>query len=86
MQNSIKRVKIYGAEWCPYCVSAKKLFTNLEIDFDYIDVDQHQNEKDQIQKQYNWDTVPMIFIDGKFEGGFSDVSAKLRSGKINFDI
>lgn len=27
----------------------------------------------------------MIFIDGKFEGGFNDVSSKLKSGKIQLE-
>ncbi|KAL4429465.1 hypothetical protein ABPG74_001310 [Tetrahymena malaccensis] len=83
--NSKPRVQIYGADWCPYCNNAQKLFTNLNVKYEYIDTDKHPEKKQELYKQLNWDTIPMIFIDGKFEGGYSDVQTKLKSGKYQFD-
>lgn len=64
MDNTQTRVIIYGADWCPYCTNAKKLFSNLNVKFDYIDTDAKPQEKLDLYKKHNWKSIPMIFIDG----------------------
>ena len=76
--QSNKRVVIYGADWCGYCQNAKKFFTNLDAEFDFINTDENPQKLEDLLKAHNWKSIPMIFIDGKFEGGFSDVSEKFR--------
>ena len=29
-------IKIYGADWCPDCVTAKKFLNSKEVKFEYI--------------------------------------------------
>ena len=31
-------IKVYGADWCPDCVNAKKILNSKEIEFEYIDI------------------------------------------------
>ncbi|EPY34697.1 glutaredoxin 3 [Strigomonas culicis] len=39
--------------------------------------------REQIFKQYEHDTVPAIFINGKFIGGCSDLQALQKSGELS---
>ena len=34
----MKNVKVYGADWCSDCVTAKKFLESKKIDFEYIDI------------------------------------------------
>ena len=31
-------IKVYGADWCPDCVNAKKFLNSKGIEFEYIDI------------------------------------------------
>ncbi|VDN44508.1 unnamed protein product [Dibothriocephalus latus] len=69
-------VLVFTKTTCPYCVKVKKRFTDLNIPFGYLDLDQKANGS-TIQKALKEisgvETVPQIFFRGKFMGGCSDV-------------
>ena len=39
MSSSDNKVVLYGTRMCPYCVAARRLLANLEIDYKNIPVD-----------------------------------------------
>lgn len=78
----MKSVTIYTKPTCPYCVRAKELFNSLNVPFEEIDVLEHPDQREAVSKQYNWMTVPMIFIGDQFVGGFDDVSKLAGEGKL----
>jgi glutaredoxin 3 len=76
-------VLIYSTSNCPYCVSARELFKSLKQDFEEIKLDTNPELRMKLSQENNgWRTVPMIFIDGKFLGGFSDVSEIHKKGQL----
>ncbi len=60
------KIKIYGANWCSDCVSAKDFLKSKGIEFQYIDIAENQ-EAIKIIESINSGKriVPTIDIDGK---------------------
>lgn len=83
------KAQVYGRENCPYCVKAKDLLEQKEIDFEYIDIVTTGIGKDGLSKLCGKEisTVPQIFLDGELIGGYSELLAKLtEENSISFDI
>lgn len=79
----MSKVIIYTTNYCPYCTNAKNLFKNLNIPFEEISLDNEPELRTKLSKENNgWRTVPMIFINGKFVGGFDDVNKLHQSNSL----
>jgi glutaredoxin 3 len=79
----MKSVKVYSADWCPYCVRAKRLLEEKSVPFQEINVDKEPGAREAITKQTGHKTIPQIFIGEKFIGGFSELSALNSSGELD---
>jgi glutaredoxin 3 len=78
------RVIVYSKETCPYCVMAKKLLTQKGVEnIEEIRIDLNPEERDKMIEKTNRMTVPQIFIGEFHVGGFDDLSALNRSGKLD---
>lgn len=73
----MKEVKVYSKNHCPYCVKAKQLLKSKNIPFQEIDLTNDSATQDKLVQETGWQTVPMIFIDGKLIGGFDNLNALL---------
>lgn len=77
-------VEIYTTRYCPYCVSAKALLTRKEVAFVEIDVTGDSEGRGKMVERANGRmTVPQIFIGTVHVGGFDDLYAMERSGKLD---
>ena len=76
------KVIVYSTRICPYCVQAKRLLQNQGIDFEEIDLSSDYDKRDELSQKYNWQTVPMIVIGEDFIGGFNELYALKRDGKL----
>lgn len=81
-QMTAKRVKIYVANYCPYCRRAENLLTQKGILFDAVDVTDDDKTRAWLVQTTGFKTVPQIFIDGKPIGGFDNLSELDRAGKL----
>lgn len=81
----MKPVTIYSKATCPYCISAKRLLDQKGVAYTEIDVfGMSQAETDEVAVKTNhYRTVPKIFIGDTFIGGFSDLDALNRQGKLD---
>ncbi|RTK93968.1 MAG: glutaredoxin 3 [Neisseriaceae bacterium] len=78
------KVIVYSKETCPYCVMAKKLLTQKGVEnIEEIRIDLNPEERDKMIEKTNRMTVPQIFIGDFHVGGFDDLSALNRSGKLD---
>ena len=66
---------MYSKSFCPYCVRAKNLLTQKGVKFEEINLDGKLDELDALKKKTGQMTVPMVFINDKLIGGFSELSA-----------
>lgn len=76
-------ITIYSTPICPYCVRAKKLLEEKGETYTEIDVSDADERAKLIEKAGGRKTVPQIFIGDHHVGGYDDLSALDRSGKLD---
>lgn len=76
-------VKIYTKDNCPYCRMAKELLSSRQINFEEIRIDLDPAKQDEMIKLSNRRSVPQIFINNQSIGGYDDLAALTRSGKLD---
>ncbi len=78
------KVVVYSKETCPYCVMAKKLLAQKGVtEISEIRIDLNPEQRDEMIAITGRMTVPQIFIGETHVGGFDDLSALNRSGKLD---
>jgi glutaredoxin 3 len=79
----MSRVTIYCTTDCPYCVMAKKYFEREKIAYIENDITDDEATWERLSNDNKgWRTVPMIFIDGHFIGGFDELTKLGKEGKL----
>jgi len=76
-------VRIYVTTFCPYCVQAKRLLKKKEVTYTEINVDSRDDLRTWLVGASGQRTVPQVFINGKSVGGFTDIDALDRKGKLD---
>lgn len=76
------KVTIYSKNYCPYCVRAKEFFAKKQIGFHEINVEKDAAGYEELKNRTHHMTVPQIFIDDKFIGGYTDLIAKVNRGEL----
>ncbi|MBR7060016.1 MAG: glutaredoxin 3 [Neisseriaceae bacterium] len=77
-------VKIYTSGTCPYCNMAKRLLQEKGINtWEEIRIDNIQNGREEMINITGRRTVPQIFIGETHVGGFDDLNALNRNGKLD---
>ena len=77
-----KKATVYSTTYCPYCVRAKNLLQSKGIEFEEIDLSHNEALKQKIMQQTGLRTVPQIFIDNQFVGGYQELEALNQAGKL----
>ncbi len=77
------KVEIYTTQWCPYCSAAKSLLAQKGVAYDEIDAEDPEVRSAMVQRANGRRTVPQIFIGETHVGGFDDMSALDRRGKLD---
>lgn len=77
------KVVMYMKVPCPYCVNAKRFLEEKGVQYDVIDLTDNPEELQRIKNETGWRTVPIIMIDGKLIGGYSDMKALNDEGKLD---
>lgn len=77
-------VEVYTTTYCPYCVRAKELLKAKGVDYKEINVEGDDDARAALVKRSDGRrTVPQIFINGQGIGGFDDMYALDRAGKLD---
>ena len=76
-------VKIYTRRWCGYCTAAERMLTQKGVEFEQIDATGDPALRKWLLEATGRSTVPQIFIDGKPIGGYDDMRALDRTGKLD---
>jgi len=78
-----KKVLMYGSAWCGYCAAARALLQSKRVDFEEIDLMEHPDRRREMQDRSGRRSVPQIFIGDRHIGGFDDLNALERQGKLD---
>lgn len=80
----MKPVEIYTSPLCGFCHAAKRLLTAKGVAFSEVDVlGQPDRKTEMIQRAGGRRTVPQIFIGDEHVGGYDDLDALERAGKLD---
>ena len=80
----MKSVTLYTTPFCGYCLAAKRLLTGKGIGFDEIDIAADPSRRgEMLQRARGLRTVPQIFVGDEHIGGFDEMYALERAGKLD---
>jgi len=76
-------VTIYTTKVCPYCLAAKRLLGALDADYTEVRLDREPELRRQLgEENGGWRTVPMVFVGGRFIGGFAELRELHLKGEL----
>lgn len=79
----MKQFDIYTTAICPYCVAAKQFLARKGWGYEEIRIDLDPTRRDEmLTRSGGRRTVPQIFIDQNHIGGFDDLVAADRGGRL----
>ena len=82
----MNKIEIYTTQTCPFCIKAKRLLQMLKLDYTEHDVSESFDGMcAELAEKFNRSisTVPQIIINDKYVGGYTDLEALYKSGKLN---
>lgn len=78
------RVVMYSTGVCPYCVMAERLLKAKGVDtIEKVRIDLEPEQRALMMEKTGRRTVPQIYIGDTYVGGFDDLSALDRQGKLD---
>ncbi|XP_059642274.1 glutaredoxin [Cornus florida] len=82
---STNPVVVFSKSYCPYCVSVKKLLTEVGATFKAIELDTESDGSEVQSALREWTgqrTVPNVFIGGNHIGGCDATTGMHNQGKL----
>ncbi|WDR01392.1 glutaredoxin 3 [Devosia algicola] len=77
------KIEIYTTPTCPYCHAAKSLLVQKGADYEEITVLDPSLRAQMTQRANGRRTVPQIFIGQTHVGGYDDMAALEREGRLD---
>ena len=79
----MSNITIYSTPVCPYCNRAKSLLEKKGQSWTEVDVSNDSERAKMIEKAGGRRTVPQIFIGDTHVGGYDDLAALEKEGKLD---
>ena len=76
------KVQIYTTQWCPYCHAAKSLLADKGVSYEEVDATDPEIRSAMVQRAHGRRTLPQIFVGDTHVGGYDDMIALHRAGKL----
>ena len=77
-------VLMYSTAVCPYCLMAERLLKSKGVDqIEKVRVDLEPQQRIEMMQKTGRRTVPQIYIGDTYVGGFDDLDALNRAGKLD---
>ncbi len=77
-------VTIYSTAWCGWCERAKSLLRSKGVvEWNEIDVGALAGGRSELRELTGGSTVPQIYIGDRHIGGFDDLAALDRAGRLD---
>ena len=75
-------ITIYSTAICPYCVAAKNFLKSKGREWTEVRIDTDPAEREKMVMMTKRTSVPQIFIGDLHVGGYDDMMALHRAGKL----
>lgn len=77
------QITIYTTRWCGYCVRAKALLDSKGLLYEEVNLDDDPHFRQTLLDLTGGWTVPQILLDGRPIGGYAELYALERSGRLD---
>ncbi len=78
------KIEMYSKDYCPYCDRAKNLFERKGVTPEIFNIQSDPaKQREMLERKPDARTVPQIFIDDVAVGGFDDLNALDKAGKLD---
>jgi glutaredoxin 3 len=77
------RVTMYATGYCPYCIMAERLLQSKGVEIDKIRVDLEPQRRVEMMERTRRRTVPQIYVGQIHVGGYDDLAALDRAGRLD---
>ena len=74
---------MYTTAVCPYCVMAERLLVSKGVEIEKVRIDLQPDRRTEMMEKTGRRTVPQIYIGETHVGGYDDLSALDRAGKLD---
>ena len=75
-------VKIYTSNWCGYCNAAKSLLDKLKIQYEEINIEEENINREDLLNLSGSYTIPQICINDTFIGGYQELQSLYQNNKL----
>ena len=79
----MKSVTVYTTDFCPLCTGAKTLLGKRDIPFEEINLARDADSRAKLTELTGMATFPQIVIGGEPIGGFEQLRAADRAGRLS---
>lgn len=79
----MKEVTIYTTRFCPFCIRAKNLLDDKNVNYTEIKVDNNPGLRKEMMDLSGRNTVPQIWIDKQHIGGCDELYQLQRSQQLD---
>jgi len=75
-------ITLYTTSTCPFCMQAKALLEQLGKPYTLHEMDADPTGLDAAKAEWDHPTVPIVIVDGKLVGGFTELQSLAASGGL----
>ena len=86
---SRNKIVLISTTYCTFCTKLKMLLVELKHRFVSLEIDVIPNGREvfaEVVHRTDVHTVPQVFLNGKYLGGFDDIIALYKKGELNSTI
>lgn len=80
---SAPSITLYTSAVCGYCVAAKNFLKSRGLDWNEVRIDTDPAEREKMMARARRTSVPQIFVGDVHVGGYDDMMALHRAGKLD---
>ena len=77
------RALMYTTAVCPYCQMAERLLVSKGVAIEKVRIDLDPARRDEMMEKTGRRTVPQIYVGDTHVGGYDDLAALERAGKLD---
>lgn len=74
----MENIIVYTIDNCGYCEAAKSLLRSKNLPYKEFNITRDDQQKKDLVEKTGHRTMPQIFIDDQFVGGFTELKAFLK--------
>ena len=78
----MKKITVYSTDACSFCVRAKALLDARKLEYEEINLERDPDGRAELARKTGMLSFPQILIDDELVGGFMELVAADRAGRL----